>query len=61
LIDKFGSNKVSVFRLTQEDFEDVQSTTDGDSFKEGKELKMSYKDFVEKMSKDDRAEYNMRD
>lgn len=61
LTDKFGDQQVAVYKLTQEDFDLLRSTTDGNSFKDGREVKMTYKDFVEKMSKDDSADYNLRE
>lgn len=41
-----------MYKLTQDDFDIYKSTTDANSFKEGRETYMTYKDFIDKMSKD---------
>lgn len=60
-MEKIGDERVTVYKLLQEDFDDVLSTSDGDSFKESRKTLMTYKDFITKMSKDDSADYNLKD
>ena len=48
LLEKWGNERVTVYKLLQEDFDDVQSTSDGDSFKDSRKTAMTFKDFITK-------------